>query len=66
MAMHQAPEIPMQPESRGYDTELHMYREPVRELDRATLLFVRWLVEQGLLEHPVAGPPSGPMAGFLD
>lgn len=30
--------------------------------DLAHLHFLRWLAEQGRLEHAPAGPPSGPFA----
>jgi hypothetical protein len=34
----------------------------VREADPAKLRFLRWLAEQGRLEHEVFGPPSGEYA----
>lgn len=45
-----------------YDTELQMYCEPAGEPDLAQLRFLRWLAEQGKLEHQVAGPAGGPYA----
>ena len=45
---------------RLYDANLQMFVEGPREPDFARLAFLRWLGEQGLLEHEVYGPPSGP------
>ncbi len=45
-----------------YDGDLQMVREKPREINVAHLRFLRWLVEQGRLEHPPAGPPSGELA----
>jgi hypothetical protein len=45
-----------------YDGDLQMFRQEPREINVARLRFVRWLVEQGRLEHPPAGPPSGELA----
>jgi hypothetical protein len=45
-----------------YDVDLQMFCEEPREIDRAHLRFLRWLVEQGRLEHRPAGPPSGELA----
>jgi hypothetical protein len=36
--------------------------ERVLEADREKLRFLRWLAEQGRLEHQVCGPPSGEYA----
>jgi len=36
--------------------------EQITEAERRYLRLLRWLAEQGLLEHPVAGPPAGPFA----
>lgn len=44
---------------RDYDRNLRMFREPPRPIDMARLRFLRWLAEQGRLEHPPAGPASG-------
>ncbi len=49
-----------------YDTVLQMFREQPREADLPRLQFLRWLGERGLLEHPVAGTPSGDLAPALD
>jgi hypothetical protein len=45
---------------KSYDGDLQMFREIARPVDMAYLRFLRWLVEQGRLEHAPAGPPSGP------
>jgi len=42
-----------------YDGNLQMFVEDEHELDRRRLRFLRWLGEQGRLEHPIAGPSSG-------
>lgn len=47
------------PAIEGYDPSLQMFLEKAREPDLAHLRFLRWLAEQGLLEHPVYGPPAG-------
>ncbi len=43
-----------------YDSTLQMFVQEPRDLDLRRLAFLRWLGEQGLLEHEVFGPPSGP------
>jgi hypothetical protein len=48
-----------------YDTELQMFVEPKRELDPEQIQFLRWLAEQGRLEHPPAGPPTGELGSLL-
>ena len=45
-----------------YDGDLQMFREEPREISVAHLRFLRWLVEQGRLEYPPAGPPCGELA----
>ena len=35
------------------------------EVDLARLRFLRWLIEQGRLEHPAYGPPAGEYAEEL-
>jgi hypothetical protein len=40
-----------------YDGDLQMLVEAPCEVNRAYLLFLRWLAERGRLEHAVAGPP---------
>ncbi len=42
-----------------YDAELQMFCPQISEPDLKRLRFLRWLAEQGKLEHAVAGPPSG-------
>jgi hypothetical protein len=42
-----------------YDTALQMFVEETREPDLRQLTFLRWLVENNRLEHPVVGPASG-------
>ena len=46
----------------GYDSELQMFtdRPPEPNMDR--LRFMRWLVENGRLEHGVEGQPAGAFA----
>lgn len=44
-----------------YDGELQMYVDSPHEVDMPTLLFQRWLVEEGRAEHGIAGSPSGPL-----
>ncbi len=45
-----------------YDGELQMFCVAAQEPAREKLLFMRWMVEQGRLEHGVAGPPAGEYA----
>lgn len=45
-----------------YDRQLAMYVEPGHEFNLPRLRFLRWLAERGRLEHPVAGPSTGPLA----
>jgi hypothetical protein len=42
---------------QSYDATLQMFVEQPRSIDLGRLRFLRWLAEQGRLEHPVAGPP---------
>lgn len=44
-----------------YDSSLQMFVQAPRELDMTRVAFMRWLAEQGRLEHRVAGPSSGPL-----
>ena len=46
-----------------YDGNLQMFCEPVHEPDMAMLRFMRWLAEQGRLEHEIAGAAAGEYAG---
>jgi hypothetical protein len=49
-----------------YDGDLQMFVEKPRELDLEKLRFLRWMVEQGKLEHTPAGEPSGKLACLRD
>ena len=42
-----------------YDSALQMFVEEPREVDLRRLTFMRWLIENNRLEHPVSGPASG-------
>ena len=44
-----------------YDSTLQMFVQEPRDLDVSRLVFLRWLGEQGRLEHEIAGPSCGPM-----
>lgn len=46
-----------------YDPTLQMFVEDPRPVRLARLGFERFLLEQRLGEHEVAGPPSGPLVG---
>lgn len=46
----------------SFDGTLQMFRDVPKPVDLAQLRFLRWLAEQGRLEHAVAGPPSGEFA----
>jgi hypothetical protein len=45
-----------------YDGDLQMFRDSEREPSREILSFLRWMVEQGRLEHDVYGPSCGEYA----
>lgn len=45
-----------------FDGEIQMYCAQVREPYMETLQFLRWMVEKGRLEHPIAGPRAGDLA----
>jgi hypothetical protein len=45
-----------------YDGNLEMFCEVPKAINVAHLRFLRWLIEQGRLEHLPAGPPSGELA----
>jgi hypothetical protein len=49
-------------QANRYDSDLQMFCELEQEVNLAKLRFVRWLIEQGRLEHAVAGPASGEYA----
>jgi hypothetical protein len=42
-----------------YDRDVRMFRETPKPIDVARLRFLRWLAEQGRLEHLPAGPSCG-------
>ena len=44
-----------------YDSTLQMFVQTPQPIDMSRLSFMRWLAEQGKLEHPMAGPSSGPL-----
>ena len=50
---------------QNFDATLGMFREDTKPIDYRRLQFARWLVEHDRLEHPAAGPPSGPLADAL-
>jgi hypothetical protein len=43
----------------SYDSALQMFVEEPRNVDLKRVTFIRWLVENNRLEHPVSGPASG-------
>jgi hypothetical protein len=45
-----------------YDGTLEMFCEAPKPINVAHLGFLRWLIEQGRLEHLPAGPPTGELA----
>jgi hypothetical protein len=45
-----------------YDGDLEMFCAAPVHVNRAYLQFLRWLIEQGRLEHLPAGPASGELA----
>ena len=48
--------------AKSFDGDLKMFRDNDRPVNMACLRFLRWLAEQGRLEHGIAGPSSGPFA----
>jgi hypothetical protein len=44
-----------------FDGSLQMFVQAADGIDMRRLSFLRWLAEEGKLEHAVAGPPSGPL-----
>jgi hypothetical protein len=46
-----------------YDSTLQMFVQTPQPIDMSRLSFMRWLAEQGKLEHTIAGPSSGPLTG---
>jgi hypothetical protein len=47
----------------SYDSTLQMFVQPPPAIDMSRLAFMRWLAEQGRLEHQVAGPSTGSFVG---
>ncbi len=45
--------------TKSYDGDLQMFAEAPAAVNLPRLRFLRWLAEQGRLEHSPAGPPSG-------
>jgi hypothetical protein len=52
----------MLPDTRSFDTDLQMFRDPSPAVNLARLHFQRWLIDHGRSEHAPAGPPSGELA----
>ncbi len=46
-------------DTKSYDGDLEMFREAPKTINVAHLEFLRWLSEQGRLEHKPLGPSSG-------
>ena len=46
-----------------YDSTLQMFVQTPQPVDMTRLTFLRWLAENGRLEHRIAGPSSGPLVG---
>ena len=46
----------------SFDGTLEMFRDAPKPVNGAQLRFLRWLAEQGRLEHPVGPPASGEFA----
>ena len=49
----------------SFDTALHMFREDQKPVRIPHAKFLRWLAENGRLEHYPAGPPSGHVAALV-
>jgi hypothetical protein len=49
-----------------YDSTLQMFVQTPQPIDMTRLTFLRWLAENGRLEHLIAGPSSGPLVGQLN
>jgi hypothetical protein len=45
-----------------YDGDLQMFRDAAREPRLDKLIFLRWMAEQGRLEHEISGPATGEYA----
>ena len=48
-----------------YDPKLQMWREGQKVVRLNHALFMRWLAENGRLEHYPTGPPSGHVAALV-
>jgi hypothetical protein len=48
-----------------YDGDLQMFRVAAHEPSREALHFLRWMAEQGRLEHEISGPSSGEYVDVL-
>lgn len=48
-----------------YDPDIQMFKETLPEPDLHRLKYLRWLGEQGRLEHPIAGLSSGPFSDVI-
>jgi hypothetical protein len=46
--------------AKSFDGDLKMFRDSEQPVNLAALRFLRWLAENGRLEHGIAGPSSGP------
>ena len=49
-----------------YDGDLQMFRQPGRQPDLGALRSLRWLAEQGRLEHETFGDPTGELAETME
>jgi hypothetical protein len=49
-------------DTKSFDSDLQMFRERPKSVNLAHLQFLRWLIEQGRLNHPPVRPPSGELA----
>ena len=49
--------------TRRYDGALQMFCDTAREPNLEALRFMRWMAEQGRLEHEIAGPSAGEYTG---
>lgn len=48
-----------------YDGDLQMFRVKAHEPSKEALKFLRWMAEQGRLEHEISGPSSGEYAEVM-
>jgi hypothetical protein len=47
----------------SYDSTLQMFVQAPQAIDMSRLAFMRWLAENGRLEHRIAGPSTGALVG---